>query len=150
MKRHISIILITTLFFVLAGCGKKSEITVSELTAALSENVSFSEQLTQIDAENIEERYSLNSKDFNEITAFVGTASVCDEFVIVKTDSPETMKEKLEKYIENKRRVYEEYRPDEVYKLDNRVIEIYKDAVVMIITADSDGAMEAYKQYLKK
>lgn len=150
MKRHISFILLTMVLLVLAGCGKKSEVVVSELTTALLENVSFSEQLTQIDKENIENRYSLNSKDFSEITAFVGTASVCDECVIVKTESPEAMKGKLEKYIENKRKIYEEYRPGEVYKLDNPVIEIYKDAVVMIIADDREGAMKAYEQYLKK
>ena len=60
------------------------------------------------------------------------------------------MKGKLEKYIENKRKIYEEYRPGEVYKLDNPVIEIYKDAVVMIIADDREGAMKAYEQYLKK
>ena len=52
--------------------------------------------------------------------------------------------------IEKKREEYKVYRPDEVYKLDSAVIETHNKSVVMIITADSENAIDVYKKYLKK
>lgn len=142
--------LIALLVLLVCGCGKKEMIEISELSSTLAESVSFSEQLTEIDASNIEKRYALNSKDYTEITAFVGTLSTCDEYVIVKTENPEAITEKFNKYIEKKREEYKVYRPDEVYKLDSAVIETHNKSVVMIITADSENAIDVYKKYLKK
>lgn len=150
MKKIIGLITAVAVLCLAAGCGKKSEIIVSELSEALTENVSFSEQLTQIDTENIERRYALNAKDYSEITAYVGTAAVCDEFVIAKTSSPEAMKKKFDKYLEKKKESYEKYRSDEVCKLDNTIIEIYKDAIVMIVSSDTETVVDAYENYLKK
>ena len=142
--------LIALLVLLVCGCGKKEMIEISELSSTLAESVSFSEQLTEIDASNIEKRYALNSKGYTEITAFVGTLSTCDEYVIVKTENPDAMTEKFNKYLEKKRKEYKLYRPDEVYKLDSAVIETHNKSVVMIITADSENALDVYKKYLKK
>lgn len=150
MKKYFKIIPVIALLILLIGCGKIEEIVITELSEALGNSVAFSEQLTKIDTENIKRRYSLTSKDYSEITAFVGTAAVCDEYLIVKTDAPEAMQEKLGKYIESKRKIYEKYRPDEIDKLDNAIIETYENAVVLIVTADRENALEVYKEYLKK
>lgn len=150
MKKYNVLIALTAMLLLMCGCGKKETIDISELSGALAESVSFSEQLTQIDVSNIEKRYALNSKDYTEVAAFVGTLSTCDEYVIVKTENPEAMTEKFNKYIEKKREEYKVYRPDEVYKLDSAVIETHNKTVVMIITADSENAIDAYKEYLKK
>ena len=148
--KYMKIFAVLTTIFLLMSCGKKSEIINSELSREITDNVEFSEQLTQIDTINAQKRYMLSSKDYSEITAFVGTASVCDEFVIVKTSNTEGITEDLRSYIDSKKESYKTYRPNEVYKLDNAIIEQYEDAVVMIITADSDDAIRVYEEYLKK
>ena len=148
--KYMKIFAVLTTTFLLMSCGKKSEIINSELSREITDNVEFSEQLTQVDTINAQKRYMLSSKDYSEITAFVGTASVCDEFVIVKTTDTEGITEDLRSYIDSKKESYKTYRPNEVYKLDNAIIEQYEDAVVMIITADSDNAIRVYEGYLKK
>ena len=148
--KYMKIFAVLTTIFLLMSCGKKSEIINSELSREITDNVEFSEQLTQIDTINAQKRYMLSSKDYSEITAFVGTASVCDEFVIVKTTDTEGITEDLRSYIDSKKESYKTYRQNEIYKLDNAIIEQYEDAVVMIITADSDDAIRVYEEYLKK
>lgn len=148
--KYMKIFAVLTTIFLLMSCGKKSEIINSELSREITDNVEFSEQLTQIDTINAQKRYMLSSKDYSEITAFVGTASVCDEFVIVKATDTEGITEDLRSYIDSKKESYKTYRQNEVYKLDNAIIEQYEDAVVMIITADSDNAIRVYEEYLKK
>lgn len=148
--KYMKFFAVLTTLFILVSCGKKSEIINAELSQEITDNVEFSEQLTQIDTINAQKRYMLSSKDYSEITAFVGTASVCDEFVIVKTSNTEGIIEDLRSYIDSKKESYKTYRQNEIYKLDNAIIEQYEDAVVMIITADSDDAIRVYEEYLKK
>ena len=148
--KYMKFFAVLTTLFLLVSCGKKSEIINAELSQEITDNVEFSEQLTQIDTINAQKRYMLSSKDYSEITAFVGTASVCDEFVIVKTSNTEGIIEDLRSYIDSKKESYKTYRQNEIYKLDNAIIEQYEDAVVMIITADSDDAIRVYEEYLKK
>ena len=148
--KYMKIFAVLTTLFLLVSCGKKSEIINAELSQEITDNVEFSEQLTQIDTINAQKRYMLSSKDYSEITAFVGTASVCDEFVIVNTSNTEGIIVDLRSYIDSKKESYKTYRPNEIYKLDNAIIEQYEDAVVMIITADSDNAIRVYEEYLKK
>lgn len=149
MRKYIGFIIALVAISVVSGCGKKSEIVSAELSQALSETVAFSEQLTEIDTQNAEKRYSLNSKDYNEIAAFVGTLSTCDEYVIIKTDTPDSVSSKLKSYVADKKEAYEKYRPNEVYKLDNAVIQTHNDAVVMVISNDSENALNVYNEYLK-
>lgn len=150
MKKCIILTALFALLFSISGCGKKEIIEISGLSNVIAQNVSFSEQLTQIDISNLEKRYALNSKDYDEIVAFVGTASTCDEYVVVTTKKPEEVAEKFNSYIEKKRSEYKVYRPHEVYKLDLAIVEVHNKTVTMIVTADSENALEVYKEYLKK
>lgn len=149
MKKCLMFIPLILIVF-LVGCGKKEEIVISDLSSAISESVKFSERLTQLDTENIEKRYSLNTKDYADAVAFVGTVSTCDEYVIIKTESAESVAKKLKEYVSNKKDDYKTYRPNETYKLDSAMIEVHNNSVVMIITEDSKKAQNVYEEYLKK
>ena len=149
MKKYLKLIPLLVIL-VLAGCGKKDEIVSSELSQALMDANLFCEQLTVLDNDNAEKRYSLNPKDYSELTAAVGTASTCDEFAIIKTGNADSVVNDINEYLELKREQYEKYRPDETYKLDAPIIEVYNDAVVLIVTANTDTAMKVYQEYLKK
>ena len=60
MKKCLKLIPLLVIL-ILAGCGKKDEIVSSELSQALIDANLFCEQLTVIDNDNAEKRYSLNS-----------------------------------------------------------------------------------------
>ncbi|MDD6563935.1 MAG: DUF4358 domain-containing protein [Clostridiales bacterium] len=149
MKKYLKLIPLLVIL-ILAGCGKKDEIVSSELSQALIDANLFCEQLTVIDNDNAEKRYSLNSKDYSELTAAVGTVSTCDEFAIIKTGNTDAVVKDINEYLELKRERYEKYRPDETYKLNAPIIEVYNDAVMLIVTSDTDRAMKVYQEYLKK
>lgn len=150
MKKYGFMILAIVMAVAISGCGKKKEIVASELAEALTNASLFSEQLTELDSVSGEKRYGLNAKDYDELTSYVGTNATCDEFLIVKGGNPDSIISKLRTYIENKRGEYENYRPDEVSKLDAPIFEEYNGTVVMVITADTANALTVYETYLKK
>ncbi len=150
MRKYICLMLTVASVLLMSGCGKKSEIVNSELAYKLNSELEFAEPLTELDDFAAEQRYGINPGDYTELTAFVGTKGICDEFLIVKTPSAEGMTASLNDYLQNKKKDYEIYRPSETVKLDNAIIEQYKDAVVMIIASDTENARMVYADYLKK
>ncbi len=148
MKRY----MIFTLFIVMlliTGCGKKEDIVNIDLAQTFSESELFEERLEEIDISTAEIRYGLNKNDYSELTAFVGTKSSCDEFIIVKSSNIEKIKSVMNKYLSEKIKTYELYRPDEVYKLTKPLISEYNGTVVLVICHDIDAAEKVYKEYLK-
>lgn len=151
MRQKINIVLMVLICAALiASCGKKKNIVSEELSAKILENVKFAENLTQLDEAGAMRYYNINPSDCKSITAYVGTKAVCDEYVIIETGSPKTVKSKLEEYIERKKASYSSYRSGENAKLDNVVLEEYKGSVVMIVSPDSGNARAVYEEYLKK
>lgn len=148
MKKYI-IFVISMILILMTGCGKKDEIINAELAQSFISGNLFTEQLEQIDASIAEVRYGLNTKDYSEITAYVGTKSNCDEFVIIKTSNMESVISQLNEYINDKMDTYKEYRPGEIYKLDSPLIMEHNGTVVVVISHDNKEAEAVYKEYLK-
>lgn len=150
MKRIVSAVILSLAIFMLAGCGKISEINSSELAEKIYTSVAFSENLTQIEGSAAEKRYFLNPNDYSEITAYVGTKATCDEFVIIKTNNTENIMSKLRGHLDVQKANYSSYRPAEAQKIDSAVLEEYKGTVVLIVSGDSANALNVYSEYLMK
>lgn len=149
--KKIFICAVLALFLISASaCGKISSIDCETLADVFNSDVAFSETLTRLDNTGAEKYFNINPNNYDELAAYIGTKAVCDEFVIIKTNNVSTVKSKLQDHIDNMRTQYSSYRPAEAAKLDNALIEVYKDAVVLIISPDSTAAEEVYKRYLKK
>lgn len=135
---------------ILSSCGKKEDIDPLDMAQALSSGIAFSETLTGLDTEAAESYLMLNPNDYEEMSVYVSTKACCDEVAVIKTYSPNTVKEKLTAHISEMVEDYEVFRPTELGKLESAVINTYKDTVVLIIAPDMDEAQAVYKEYLKK
>ncbi|MGN0182529.1 MAG: DUF4358 domain-containing protein [Candidatus Ornithomonoglobus sp.] len=143
----LAVILLCTALF--AGCGKKREVSGTELAQVLCREVPFSEALAEIDNTTSSKLLYLNPNEYSRITMYVGTQSTCDEFAIVETSNPESVTEKIESYLAQKKSNYLVYRPAEADKIDNAYITTYKNAVVMVVCSNPIASETAFKNYLK-
>ncbi|MBQ3426332.1 MAG: DUF4358 domain-containing protein [Clostridia bacterium] len=135
---------------ILCSCGTKKDIDANDMAAALSQSIAFDETLTELDQTCAENYFMMNPNDYEQMSAYVSTKACCDELAVIKTYSPNTVKEKLTAHISELIEDYESFRPTEVSKLESAVINTYKDTVVLIIAPDIDEAQTAYKEYMKK
>ncbi len=147
MKKYL--IIVATIALLVSGCGKKNEIVNKELAETYVSSGIFTEILEEITPQTAEIRYGLNTSDYSELTAFVGTKSNCDEVIIIKTSKTEKVISEIKEYIQDKIKAYEEYRPNEVYKLTSPLITEYNGAVIVVISPDIKDAESVYKEYLK-
>ncbi len=147
MKKYL--LFVAVIVLLISGCGKKDEIVNSELANSYISSGIFTEMLEEITPSKAEVRYGLNTSDYSELTSFVGTKSNCDEVIIIKTDRTEKVISEIKNYIKDKIKTYEEYRPNEVYKLAEPFITEYNGTVIVIISPDIKDAEAVYKEYLK-
>ena len=133
-----------------ASCGKISSVDCEALAEVLNEDVMFDETLTWMDNTVAEQYFNINPSNYTEMTAYVGTKAVCDEFVVVKTKSTSSVRSKLQEHINSMKTKYASYRPAETSKLDDALITEYKDAVVLIVSPNRDAAEAVYNNYLKR
>lgn len=147
MKKYL--IIVAAIVLLISGCGKKEDIVNKDLAQSFVDSGIFTEVLEEITPSTAEIRYGLNTSDYSELTAFVGTKSNCDEVIIIKTSKSEKVISEIKEYINEKIKDYGEYRPDEVYKLTSPLILEYNGTVVVVISHDSKDAEAVYKEYLK-
>lgn len=148
MKKYI--ILITSIVLILvSACGKVDSVVNNDLAQNFLNSDLFTESLEMIDVQTAELRYGLNTSDYNEITAYVGTKSNCDEFIIINTDNTAGVTQQLAEYFTDKAQEYYKYRPAEVYKLATPFVEEYNGTVVAVICHDNQEAKTVFNEYLK-
>lgn len=93
MKKLYRFIVLAVCVCMMASCGKKSEIVVSDLAQAIAGGVAFSEPLTEIDSSAAERLLYLNPNDYSEIAMYIGTEATCDEFVIISSSNTKSITE---------------------------------------------------------
>lgn len=151
MKKKIYPMIAAVLCIVLfTACGRKNEVIGSELAQEFCQEVPFAEALTEIDSSSAVKLLYLNPNDYSEIVMYIGTQSTCDEFAIIKTNTPDTVVDKLQSYLSKVRSDYMTYRPAEANKADNAFITSYKGTVVMVVCSAPGTAEQVFKNYLKK
>lgn len=148
-KKIYMLVMIILCIDLFTGCGKKREVSGTELAEVFCREVPFSETLTEIDNTTSSKLLYLNPNEYSKLTMYVGTQSTCDEFAVIETSSPTEVTEKIESYLAQKKSNYLEYRPAEADKIDNAYVTTYKNAVIMVVCANSEAAETAFKNYLK-
>ena len=148
MKKIILSILLTIICFAFTGCGA-NEINIEELNSKLLSEGSFSEELFSISADVAMKRYGIEDGEVEECISSAGTAAVVDEITIFKTTNTDAVKEKAQKHIDSQKNSYSSYRPDEVPKLNDCIIEVSGDYVIVCVSEDSTSAKAIIDEYTK-
>lgn len=147
-KSIIAVLLLLSAALSLAGCGAKN-IDADELASKLAGEGQFAEELTEVSEAVTIKRLALGDGEAEECAAYAGTAAVTDEVMVIKAKDTEKVSEAVEKYIENRAETYSSYRPDEVPKLSDAVVQITGDCVIVCVSENSALAKKIIDEYTK-
>lgn len=147
MKKRIIAIAVAALC--LASCGAK-EISVTEMAMTLRDNLTFSEELTEVGEKVTEKRIGLDEEDVIQCTAYKGTNAVADEVVVIKAKDAKKVNDKVSEYLDKQIESYKSYRPSEVPKLENAVLYTTGDTVIFCVSEDHDAAGKLINDYINK
>ena len=133
----------------LSACSKQEiTIDIKELSDSLLQNVTFSDELTQIDEKVVESLYNIDNA-INEYV-YISSGATADEIAVFEFENADDAKKALENArdrISKQREDYETYIPAEVKKIDNAIVK-NSGRYLIVCVSDGDEAAKIIDDYI--
>ena len=151
MKKHARYLslLFGLLFAVLAigGCSREvqtPDIPVSDITGKLLEELEWVDNMRQLEESVIGNFYDFDTSNIESMEIYISdSGSTAEEIAVVKlsdSSAKEDVQAAMEKRVEKQKKQFENYMPEEMYKLENALITSHGNYVLLAV---ADGFEQA-------
>lgn len=148
----IMILVVVGGILVINNTNKNIQIDIDELVAKIMETGAFTDDLAKIDSEMIKDDYGFTNEEIKEIVSYQGSGATSEEIVILQVNDKSNLnsvKEKINTRLTERKEAFESYLPEEVFKIDNNILEVKGNYIIMCISNDSNKVNEAINNYIK-
>ena len=148
----IMILVVVGGILVINNTNKNIQIDIDELAAKIMETGAFTDDLAKIDSEMIKDDYGFTNEEIKEIVSYQGSGATSEEIVILQVNDKSNLnsvKEKINTRLTERKEAFESYLPEEVFKIDNNILEVKGNYIIMCISNDSNKVNEAINNYIK-
>lgn len=129
------------------------QIDINALGERILESGAFSDELAKIDSEITMNSYGFTSDEISELLSFEGSGATSEEIVILKVNDKSNLnsvKEKINTRLAERKEAFEDYLPEEVFKIDNHILEVKGNYVIMCISNNSNEVMDTINDYMRE
>ena len=148
----ILLVIIIGVILILNKTNENIQIDIEELGTKIVESGAFEDELAKVDSSMIMQDYSFSTDEIKEIVSYQGSGATSEEIVILQVNSKEqlnSVQEKINTRIEERKQAFENYLPEEVFKIDNNLLETRGSYVIFCISNDSNKVEEVINNYIK-
>lgn len=151
----LGIVIVIAIIGVIIFFSKQNEdiqIDIEELATLITESGSFEDEIIKVDSEMIMDDYSFSDDEIEEIVSYQGSGATSEELVILQVNDKSklnSIKSKINSRVEERKEAFESYLPEEVYKIENNLLEIKGNYVIFCISNDSNKVGETINNYIK-
>ena len=148
----VAIIVIGLVMIIVKDKNKDIQINIEDLASKIAENNYFEDQLEKVDSEMIMEAYNFSSDEIEKLASYQGSGASSEEIVILQVKDKSklnSVKDKINKRLEERKEAFASYLPNEVYKLENPVLIIKDKYIILCICNNSQNMSEYIEKYLK-
>lgn len=149
MKYRVQILSIFLLIFTLIfpGCSsqqQQKDVPVSDISTALQQQLSWVDTLRKLDDPVIENFYGFDTSKIDSLEVYVSdSGSTAEEIALcfsLTAAAKRMWKPAMESRVEKLKKQFENYMPEEMYKLENAVITSHGDYVLLVICDEFEDA----------
>lgn len=129
------------------------EIDIEELSKQIIESGVFSDELAKIDNQIVMTDYSFTSEEIKGIVSYQGSGATSEELVVLEVNNKSflnSVKNKIDTRLNERKEAFESYLPEEVFKIDNNLLEVKGNYLIMCISNDSNKVDEVINNYIKE
>ena len=156
MKRSIvAVLFVVSMCLILAGCGGSSakDLDVAAFASAAVEKVDFGDDLLSVPSDMLSDYYFLPKDKVSESAVYVsGTGATASELAVFKckdADAAKEVKTAVETRISEQIASYENYRPDEKFRLENAFVAVNGNYVVFAVSNDNQAVEKLLESSMK-
>ena len=155
MKKFLKILALSlALILCLSACGKATYISFDDVYNDLTASVDFGAnmaEMSEIAAENF--YFIYDTEILEDFVIYMDESNATPNeialFRLAKESDRTTVETIVQNRIKDLQIGFEDYNPDEMYKLENAVVKSSGKYVMMVISGDNSKAAEIIKGYLK-
>lgn len=148
-KKYLIGIIAVSFLFILSGCGKAAfsgkAVEPHKWADKIRTSVQFTDQMTELGTSAALKRYTVSQSEADACAVYVGTGATAEELSVWKAKdakSAEAILQNAKALVVSQENTYASYRPSEVPKLKNAVVEQQDTIVVLCVSADSAKAKQ--------
>ena len=160
MKKKIAIIIIIIAIIVIAvlamiivkNNNKTIQINIEDLASKILQSGAFEDELIKVDSEMIMKDYNFTADEVEEFVSYQGSGATSEEIVILKVKDKSNLnsiKDKINARIEERKEAFQSYLPKEVGKIDNNVLRVEENYVIFCVSNDSSKVNQIINDYVK-
>jgi len=141
MKKAIILICIAAALLSMCACGKTIELDVKAAAAELVEKVEYQDTLYELPENMLPTLYGIT--DGMTGAAYAGSGATAEEVAVFDAGSDKTAEElmkTMQTRLDDRAESYANYMPDEVFKIENAVLQQHGKYVILCVTDDTDSA----------
>lgn len=160
MKKILSFMLIGLLVFSLAGCSEKiPDIAVRDIMTNIENESEIAKGLSELDFKKADlqdfekqmiESFGIDIEDIEEgIMKFPMINLQVDSVILLKVNNEEKLPEvkaSLENYVENQRKAFENYMPQNLEVINNHILKEKGKYMILIISNEAEKIDEAFEK----
>lgn len=149
LKKFVSSVLAVLL---LVGCSATSAGSAAASASADAESIISSlgmgDKVEKVEDRIIKGLFMFDEGTIEDAAVYVSNAKTADLVGVFQTKDTAATKEKIQNYLVTLKGQMESYAPDEVFKVDNAVIEEAGNKVIVIIADDIENAKKTAQSLL--
>ena len=134
-----------------AGCSKQLTLEPADALAQLKDEITFTDQMTDMDSESTCRFYDVDTGLVNDSSAYVGSGATAESMAVfeaVDADAAGSIADALRTFTDSWIDGYSDYKPEEVPKLESAVLDQNGVYVVFCVSADNTTAKTAVQDLL--
>ena len=134
------------------ACGEETfTVNASDAALKLRDGLVFQGELVEVDANALKNLYGLTSEDVADYKAYAGTMGTAEEIaVFVAQDGKvDTVKQAVETRVQDQKSAYQDYRPEEMTKLNSAIVREKGNVVVLVVADETEKANTLVDEILK-
>ncbi len=160
MNKKILAIVILVIILVIVGVifwsnskNKNIQINIDELADKIVTSGAFEDELIKADSEMVIKDYGFTNDEIKELVSYQGSGATSEEIVIFQVNDKSnlnTVKEKINTRIDERKEAFASYLPKEVFKIENNVLKIQGNYVILCISNDAKKVSDVINNYIKE
>ena len=148
LKKFVSSFLCVLMLF---GCG--SSTSAGESASAQAEKIvselNLTDKMDKVEDRIIKGLFFFEEGTLKDSSVYIANDKSADIVAVFESEDTAAVKERVNTYLATAKEQMQNYYPDEVFKIDNAIVQEAGDKVVLIVTGDIENAKKVADSILK-
>ncbi len=148
----ILIIIVVAVILFLQRNKENIQINIEGLAEEISKSNAFEDQLEKIDSEMTMQDYNFSTDEIAQLVSYQGSGASSEEIVILQVKDKNyinSVKEKINTRLSERREAFESYLPEEVGKIDNSILRVEGNYIILCVANDANTVNNVINEYIK-